>query len=273
MQWRRSCPWPQQFVLDFDAPSFVRWTRARAPRLWRATRHAAHCRHHEGAHRRRFYAELDGLVAGLSIKLVACAFREAAHMERCGALAVDAYMLSLGVLEERFCFEIGRSLERGTITVECRGRQLDDALAGASNVLRMGGTAYVRPATINRGMSAVDVRAKSPDQIGLQLAHPVVSPIARVVLGEADTRGLQDHRIQIQAFARGPHRGSRLGRSAQRRRPRSASQLPTSQSKVGSCLCAVKVAADGHAGGAWRVGKLPSGVVGHDRVSGLWHEP
>jgi hypothetical protein len=148
-----------------------------------------------------FYADLNRLVAGLSIKVVACAIRKAAHVERYGALAVDPYMLSLGVLVERFCFDIGHSPERGTITVERRGRQLDGALAVAWDALRMGGTAYVRPATINRRITGLDVRPKSPDQIGLQLADLMVSPIARVVLGK---RTHEDYRIVESKFRRSP---------------------------------------------------------------------
>jgi len=56
----------------------------------------------------------------LGIKVVACAIGKDAHVARYGALAVDPYVLSLGVLVERFCFEIGRSSECGTITVERR---------------------------------------------------------------------------------------------------------------------------------------------------------
>ena len=56
----------------------------------------------------------------LGIKVVACAIGKDAHVARYGALAVDPYVLSLGVLVERFCFEIGSSSECGTITVERR---------------------------------------------------------------------------------------------------------------------------------------------------------
>jgi len=102
---------------------------------------------------------------------------------------------------ERFCFEIGRSSERGTITVERRGRQLDNAFAVAWDALRMGGTAYVRPTTINRRIVGLEMRAKSPDEIGLQLADLVVSPIARVVLGK---RTHEDYRIIESKFRRSP---------------------------------------------------------------------
>lgn len=146
--------------------------------------------------RRRFYAELNHLVAGLGIKVVACAIRKAAHVERYGALAV-----SLGVLVERFCFEIGRSSERGTITVERRGRQLDGALDVAWDALRLGGTAYVRPTTINRRIAGLEMRTKSPDEVGLELADLVVSPIARVLLGK---RTHEDYRIIESKFRRSP---------------------------------------------------------------------
>ena len=55
--------------------------------------------------RHRFYEGLNRLVMSLDIKVVACAIRKDAHLERYGPLAVDPNMLSLGVLVERFCFE------------------------------------------------------------------------------------------------------------------------------------------------------------------------
>lgn len=151
--------------------------------------------------RHQFFAGLNALVARLEIKVVACAIRKAAHVERYGPLAVDPYMLSLGVLVERFCFEVGRTRERGTIVVERRGRPLDNALAAAWDGLRIGGTAYVRPTTINRRIAGLEVRAKSPDEVGLQLADLVVSPIGRAVLGK---RTHEDYKIIESKFRRSP---------------------------------------------------------------------
>ena len=155
----------------------------------------------DGAVRHQFYSGLNALVASLELKVVACAIRKAAHMERYGPLAVDPYMLSLGVVVERFCFEIGRPPERGRIVVERRGRQLDRALAVAWDALRLGGTAYVRPVTINRRIQKLELRSKCPDEIGLQLADLVVSPIARAVLGKPTH---EDFQVIRSKFRRSP---------------------------------------------------------------------
>lgn len=47
-------------------------------------------------------------MAGLQCQVVACAVRKDEHLARYGIAALDPYMLSLDILVERFCFEIGR---------------------------------------------------------------------------------------------------------------------------------------------------------------------
>ena len=71
----------------------------------------------------------------------------------------------------------------------------------AWDALRLGGTAYVRPATINRRVDTLELRTKGPDEIGLQLADLVVSPIARAILGKP-TR--EDFEVIRSKFRRSP---------------------------------------------------------------------
>jgi hypothetical protein len=61
----------------------------------------------EPTFRRRFYSELNALMRRLSYTVVACVIKKQAHLERFGLAALDPYLLSLNVLVERFCFEIG----------------------------------------------------------------------------------------------------------------------------------------------------------------------
>jgi len=77
------------------------------------------------AARARFYAETNRLIASLDFSVVACAILKEEHLARHGPLAIDPYMLSLGVLVERFCFTIARDEPPGAIVVGRRGRQLD----------------------------------------------------------------------------------------------------------------------------------------------------
>lgn len=67
------------------------------------------------AFREHFYAELNELMRGLDYKVVACAIKKDAHLARYGFAAIDPYLLSLDVLVERFCFEVGHGSEGGVI--------------------------------------------------------------------------------------------------------------------------------------------------------------
>ena len=57
--------------------------------------------------RERFYERLNVLMAKLRYTVVACAIRKDEHLARYGVAALDPYLLSLDVLVERLCFDIG----------------------------------------------------------------------------------------------------------------------------------------------------------------------
>ena len=61
------------------------------------------------AFRADFYAALNELMRSLEYKVVACAIRKQAHLAAYGVATLDPYMLSLDILVERFCFEIGNT--------------------------------------------------------------------------------------------------------------------------------------------------------------------
>ena len=78
--------------------------------------------------RDRFHCRLNALLAALEFSVVACVIRKRALLERHGGLAVDPYMLSLGIVVERFCFELVGSGPQGRILVERRNERLDREL-------------------------------------------------------------------------------------------------------------------------------------------------
>jgi hypothetical protein len=135
------------------------------------------------AARSQFYAEANRLIAGLDLSVVACAILKEEHLARHGPLAIDPYMLSLGVLVERFCFTIARDEPPGAIVVGRRGRQLHRELLVAWQSLRLNGTRYVSPGTIARRIASLELRGKCAQAAGLQPADLVVSPTARAVIG------------------------------------------------------------------------------------------
>jgi hypothetical protein len=134
--------------------------------------------------RERFYAELNALMSDLQYTVVACAVRKEAHLGRYGMHAVDPYLLSLDVLVDRFCFEIGDVEAGGRIVAEKRDAALDRQLDLAWLNLKIGGTRFMQAVDVDRRIVSLTLQSKSSNSAGLQLADLIVSPIGRHVLGK-----------------------------------------------------------------------------------------
>jgi hypothetical protein len=151
--------------------------------------------------RRRVFALLNDLVASLPVSIVACAVRKDALLRRYGRLAVDPYMLSLGVVVERFCFATSGETGGGAIVAEKRGGRLDTELRLAWDLLRLNGTRYVRPQTIARRITSFELRSKAEAVPGLEIADLVMSPLGRWVAGRPPRHDLDVVRSKLR---RGP---------------------------------------------------------------------
>ena len=156
--------------------------------------------------RQRFMRGLNVLMEGLSYTVVACAIRKDAHLARYGVAALDPYLLSLDVLVERFCFEIGRS-GNGVIVAEKRDPTLDRELDIAWLNLKVQGTRYIQAKDIESRVIGLNLRAKSENVAGLQLADLVVSPIGRHVLGKPEQEDFRVVREKLRRNSRGEFRG------------------------------------------------------------------
>lgn len=155
----------------------------------------------DAAFRNRFYAALNALMRRLRYSVVACAVRKNEHLSRYGVAALDPYMLSLDVLVERFCFEIGNVSGDGVIVAERRDPTLDRELELAWLNLKIQGTRYVQAKHIEDRIIGLNLRAKEDNIAGLQLADLVISPIGRHVLGKADK---EDWNIVQEKLRRSP---------------------------------------------------------------------
>ena len=153
----------------------------------------------DAAFRRHFYNELNSLMQSLHYTIVACAIRKHEHLSRYGVAALDPYLLSLDILVERFCMEIGDVEDGGVIVVERRGPTLDRELELAWLNLKIQGTQYVQASKIDKRIIALNLRPKSDNLAGLQLADLVVTPIGRHLLGK-ETK--EDFRIVESKFRR-----------------------------------------------------------------------
>lgn len=138
------------------------------------------------AFRERFYDALNSMLRRLHFSVVACAIRKDQHLSRYGLAAVDPYLLSLDILVERFCFDIGSVSGGGVIVAEKRGPTLDRQLELAWLNLKIQGTRFLQASAIEDRIVGLNLRSKSQNIAGLQLADLVVSPIGRHVLGKPD---------------------------------------------------------------------------------------
>lgn len=164
----------------------------------------------EPAFRRRFYEGLNGLMRSLDYQVVACAIRKDAHLAQYGVAALDPYMLSLDILAERFCFEVGNVSGGGTIVAEKRGPTLDHQLELAWLNLKIKGTRYLRASVIEQRVVDVVLRDKRDNVAGLQLADLVVSPIGRFVLGKPTHEDFAVVESKFRRAGRGGYDGTGL---------------------------------------------------------------
>jgi hypothetical protein len=160
--------------------------------------------------RGHFQRRLNALLASLEFSVVACVIRKRELLERHGGLAVDPYMLSLGIVVERFCFELGGSGPQGRILVERRNERLDRELTIAWDVLRLNGTRYLRPEVLRRRIAAFEFATKATGGAGLQIADLVVTPLGRWIAGMPSKPDLDIVRSKLRRGPKGDWEGAGL---------------------------------------------------------------
>jgi hypothetical protein len=136
----------------------------------------------DSSFRDRFYEELNLMKSELEYTVVACAVRKDEHLASFGVAALDPYLLSLDTVVEQFCFCLDDEGE-GVIVAEMRGPTLDRQIELAWLNLKIQGTKHIQAVDLERRIKAFNLRAKSSNLAGLQLADLVVSPIGRYVTG------------------------------------------------------------------------------------------
>lgn len=132
--------------------------------------------------RHKFINRINNLMANLDYKVIACVIRKEEYLSKYGLSALDPYLLSLDILAEQFVFEINS--ETGLIIAESRGTLLDAEIEIAWLNLRLQGTKHIQAKTVSSQIEALNIRAKKHNDVGLQLADLVISPIARKAIGK-----------------------------------------------------------------------------------------
>lgn len=128
-------------------------------------------------------------------------------LTRYGIAALDPYMLSLDVLVERFCFEIGNATGGGVIVAEKRDATLDRQLDLAWLNLKIQGTRFVQATEIEDRVIGLSLRSKRENLAGLQLADLVVSPIGRHVIGKPEREDWRIIEKKLRCDPRGRYHG------------------------------------------------------------------
>jgi len=131
----------------------------------------------------RFYDKLNQLISELNITILACAIKKQQHMDRYGLDAIDPYHLSLNILVERFCFDIGKNSQKGKIIAEARDSSLNNQLELAWLNAKISGTHYLQAIDIHNRIENLTIKTKQDKVAGLEIADIIVTPIARKVLG------------------------------------------------------------------------------------------
>lgn len=159
--------------------------------------------------RQVFYRELNSLMRDLQYTVIACAIKKDRHLSKYGMGTMDPYLLSLDVLVERFCFEIGDVEGGGQILAEKRDPTLDRQLDLAWLNLKISGTGYLQARAIDKRIRGLTMQSKKANDAGLQLADLVVSPIGRYVLGKAPKEDWDIIQRKFRVY-RGTHIGAGL---------------------------------------------------------------
>ncbi|QCI78784.1 DUF3800 domain-containing protein [Hankyongella ginsenosidimutans] len=110
--------------------------------------------------REAFYVEMNAIMAGLNYQVVACVIHKDVHLQRYGLAAVDPYMLSLDILVERFCLDVGPVTNGGVIVAETRGSTLDRGIELAWLNLKIQGTRFMQATNIERRVRGLHLRDK-----------------------------------------------------------------------------------------------------------------
>lgn len=177
--------------------------------------------------RARFFAELNELMRQAEYKVVACVIKKEAHLARHGVAALDPYLLSLRLLVERFCFEVGNREAGGAIVAEKRGQPLDHELEIAWLEMKVSGTRYLQAKDLERRIAGLNLRSKSANIAGLQLADLIVSPIGRKILGKSPKEDYAIIETKFRRHSNGNYDGYGLVVLPKEMGPTPATQSPT----------------------------------------------
>lgn len=133
-----------------------------------------------------FYERINSILGEKNYTIVCCSILKEQYIRQYGRLN-DVYGQSLSFMIERTIFYLDSlddtDIELTTI-IEKRGKKEDSSLLAYYNALIDRGTYWVSSKRIKSYFKEFQMRAKSEDIVGLQIADLVAYPITRYVLDE-----------------------------------------------------------------------------------------
>ena len=133
--------------------------------------------------KREFYKEINSILGQKLYTIICCAILKDKYIKNYGKMN-DVYALSLSFIVERTVFyldSIGKSIDLNVI-IEKRGKKEDNSLFNYYNQLIDRGSYYVNSSRIAKYFRRFEMKSKSDDIIGLQVADLIAYPITRYIL-------------------------------------------------------------------------------------------
>lgn len=134
--------------------------------------------------KQKFYNHINDILHEKIYVIVCCSILKEPYIRQYGRLN-DVYGLSLSYIMERTVFYLDTLIDNNiclTTIVECRGKKEDKALLDYYNKVSDRGTYWVSSTRIRNYFKEFEIRRKSENIIGLQIADLVAYPITRHVL-------------------------------------------------------------------------------------------
>lgn len=134
--------------------------------------------------KRRFYNDLNKILADANYMLVSSAIDKQGHIEQYGKLADDPYEIALTFVMERVVFEAdAKSITEIEVHIESRGKKEDRIVSSRYNQILYRGSYNVSVDRFQRIFSQeIQQQKKADGEIGIEIADLCAYPIARHVL-------------------------------------------------------------------------------------------
>jgi len=134
--------------------------------------------------KREFYKAINNVLGQKLYTIICCAILKEPYIRKYGKMN-DVYAQSLSFIVERTVFyldSVGKPNIDLSVIIEKRGKKEDNHLLNYYNQLIDRGTYFVVPSRIKNYFKRFEMKWKSDDVIGLQIADLIAYPITRYIL-------------------------------------------------------------------------------------------